>query len=127
MPVNETSLEGLKLLLVEDNRDVADLMALSLGATGADVVCAFNGAEAIAQAVDGGFHAVIIDLGLPDMDGRSVAAELRAGGTDARLIALSGFDYDSDDRIGELFDAYLQKPVGAAEIVRVLVAFGERS
>ena len=114
MTARETSLAGLKLLLVEDNRDVADLTALSLGAAGVEVACAYNGADAIEQGTSGGFDAAIIDLGLPDMDGRRVAEDLRAAETGVRLIALSGFDYESDDRIGELFDAYLQKPVGAA-------------
>ena len=127
MPANETSLAGLKLLLVEDNRDVADLTALSLGAAGAEVSCAYNGSDAIEQGDGNRFDAVIIDLGLPDMDGRAVAERLREVECGARLIALSGFDFASDDRIGTLFDAYLQKPVGAAEIVRVLAESGEKT
>ncbi|MEM9302780.1 MAG: response regulator [Pseudomonadota bacterium] len=127
MTDNAASLAGLSLLLVEDNRDIADLTALSLGVLGAEVVCAYNGKQALSQADTRAFDALVIDLGLPDMDGRVVAKTLRGRDYGARLIGLSGFDLDLDEEDQRLFDAYLQKPCGAPDIAQALAASGEET
>ncbi|HUR87845.1 MAG TPA: ATP-binding protein [Ramlibacter sp.] len=107
---------AMRILLIEDNRDSAETLAMILQTHGHDVRVAFDGTSGIAQAQKWRPDVVISDLGLPGaVDGYSVARALRADErtADIRLLALSGYaDSQAVRRSGAAgFDAHLAKPV----------------
>src|SRR5699024_205668 len=121
----------LRLLLVEDNYDVADAMALLLGSMDHDVRIAYDGYQALEEAAEYQPDAVFPDLGLPGIDGVETGRRLRAtpAGRAAALIALTGWGEDEDRRRTHEagFDRHLVKPLdpGALEQLLVEIARGE--
>jgi signal transduction histidine kinase len=98
-----------RLLLVEDNADAAEALMLSLETFGYEVQCAHSCAQALQKVRQGGFDAVISDLGLPDGSGLDIGTTLRGV---VPVIALSGYGSPSDmQRSFEAgFLAHLVKP-----------------
>lgn len=110
------------VLVVDDNADVAEMMALLLGSLGCSVRTALDGEAAIKAAEQDPPDAVLLDIGLPGMDGYEVAAALRSKGYLGRLIALTGFGR-SEDRQSALaagFDHHVVKP-GDVNVLRELL------
>jgi CheY-like chemotaxis protein len=109
---------------VDDNADGLETLALLLELSGHQVRTAADGPAALAAAAAFRPDVVLMDIGLPGMDGYEVARLLRAdpafNGT--RLIALTGWGQDTDrarsSKAG--FDLHLVKPVDPAELRRVL-------
>src|SRR5262245_39531061 len=82
----------LSVLIVEDNRDGAETLAMLLGIHGHTVRIAGDGEEALAQAGASPPHVVILDIGLPRMDGLELARKLRdLLNSHSLLIAVSGY------------------------------------
>ena len=102
-----------RVLVVDDNPDAADLLAEALLAKGQEVEIAYDGAQALQKARTFQPEVVLLDIGLPGMDGFEVARQLRSLGRDMRLIALTGYGPDSDRQRAKDggFDAHLLKPV----------------
>ncbi len=102
------------LLIVEDDADLRAVLVRSLDAEGFAVGACATGHEFVAQAVAGPADALIIDVGLPDADGRDVCQALRARGIttpvlfltakDALPDRLSGFNAGGDDYVIKPFD-----------------------
>lgn len=115
-----------KVLVVDDNRDAAEALSELLRASGREVLCAFNGQEALDLAGQGGLSAVLLDIGLPDMSGYEVARRLRqlAAAQDVQIIATTGYGMQTDkDASAEAgFNAHLVKPVDYDEVLRLLDA-----
>jgi len=90
-------------------------------AGGHEIATAHGGREALAVAAAFAPDVVLLDIGLPELDGYEVARRLRAG---ARLIALTGWGSDADKQRSRDagFDAHLTKPVDAATLAEVLAA-----
>lgn len=88
------ALTGQRLLVVDDNRDAADSLGLLLQADGADVRMAYGGTEALIADREFYPHAVLLDLGMPGMDGYEVAGRLRKHPSHlaTRIIALTSRD-----------------------------------
>lgn len=98
----------LRVLIVDDNDDTAQSLALGLRLHGHEVFVAGTGTLALTATAQHQVQAVILDLNLPDLDGREVARQLRRSwGNRLRLIALTG-EPDAEDA---LFDRFLLKPV----------------
>ena len=121
---------GKRVLLVDDSVDAATAMSLLLEADGFDVRTAHDGAEALKIAEVFLPQIVLLDIGLPGMDGFRLAAEMRKrpATADALLIAVTGYGQAHDrQRSKEAgFDHHLVKPVAFAEIRRAVQAkFGE--
>lgn len=106
-----------RVLIVEDNADARESLKLALGAEGHDVFEAADGEEAVEIAQRVRPDVVIVDIGLPRIDGYEVARRLRAKqatlGVRWRLIALTGYGQPEDIRRAEDagFNAHLMKPV----------------
>jgi signal transduction histidine kinase/CheY-like chemotaxis protein len=104
-----------RILVVDDNVDAAESLAMMLGYSGHQVRVAYGGREALGAAREFSPDVMILDLGMPDMDGYAVARAVRADPSLARtrLIALSGYGQRQDrQRTAEAgFDAHLVKPV----------------
>ncbi|HEU4752476.1 MAG TPA: response regulator [Armatimonadota bacterium] len=106
----------LRVLLVEDNRDAADTLAEFLALWGHEVSVAYNGHEALEIAPRSAADVVILDIGLPGLNGYEVARRLRdlaSISPRCRLVALTGYsDEETRRRAREVgFDLYLTKPV----------------
>jgi signal transduction histidine kinase len=116
---------SLRLLIVDDNVDTANGLALHLRETGKHVVLlAHTGSDGLAAAKEFAPELVLLDIGLPDIDGYEVARQLRADQrfNEVPLIALTGFCGQSDRVRAQSagFDAYLVKPVPYELLAEVL-------
>lgn len=106
------------ILVVEDERPLAKALVTNLSVRGYDVAAAFTGPEAIRQAADRRPDLVILDLGLPELDGLDVLASLR-GWSDVPVIVLSarGDESDKIEALDHGADDYVAKPFGMGELL----------
>lgn len=106
--------EAYRLLVVDDNREHADTLALYLSAAGHHVRVAYDGLDAVASAAESDPDAVLMDVGMPGLDGFEAARRMRAqpGGSRRVLVALTGWGQIEDRRRSRAagFDAHLVKP-----------------
>ncbi len=126
VPVTEPLLDGkCRVLLVDDNRDAAESMALLLRLAGHQVSLAFDGKEALAVAERCHPQVVILDIGLPGLDGYQVARCLRGAEATAhaRMIALTGYGQPDDVARAQAagFDHHFVKPVDPQTILDLAV------
>ncbi|MEU4448961.1 response regulator transcription factor [Actinosynnema sp. NPDC050801] len=105
----------MRVLLVEDDEPIAESLTRGLGRYGFDVEWVRTGAEALAA---GPTDMVLVDLGLPDMDGLDVCRELRARG-DVPIIVISARADETDRVVGLEIgaDDYVSKPFGVREVI----------
>jgi CheY-like chemotaxis protein len=112
------------VLVVDDNRDAAESLALLLRLKRLDAHVAFDGPAALEAARTHLPEAVVLDIGLPGMDGYEVARQLRRqeGMEKITLIALTGYGREEDRRrsLAAGFDVHLIKPVDPLELVAML-------
>jgi PAS domain S-box-containing protein len=113
-----------RVLVVDDNRDAADLLKLALEIGGHDVVVAYDGLAALRLAEQHLPEIILLDLGLPALSGYEVAAHLRAHaqGPQPRLVALTGYGQEQDRRRSAEagFDLHLVKPVDLGILTELL-------
>jgi CheY-like chemotaxis protein len=113
-----------KILVADDNRDSADSLAMLLQLGGHEVFVAYDGEDAIARAETCRPQVVLLDIGMPRLDGYAVAARLRGEpwGREMRLIALTGWGQEDDKARARNagFDEHLTKPVDPDELERLL-------
>ncbi len=109
------STDGRDILIVEDNKDGADSLALLLRLLGHNVRVAYNGSEALHLAATLHPQIVLLDIGLPGMSGFEVARRLRAqpGFAATKLVAMTGYGQEEDKQLSREagFDHHLVKPV----------------
>lgn len=107
-----------RVLIIDDDPDIAHLAYLHLSADGFQVVTAGTGTEGLA-AFRQGVDLVILDLGLPDVDGLEVCQAMRQANQSVPIVLLTARGEESDRVLGlELgADDYLTKPVGYRELV----------
>ncbi|MBX3467098.1 MAG: response regulator [Planctomycetes bacterium] len=117
---------ALRLVVVDDNEDAAQLLAELLRLAGHDVTVAHDCARALAAVEERRPDVAILDLGLPVMDGWELAALIRARLGDAApgLIALTGYGQEGDRARSAAagFGSHLVKPVGVAELFEAVAA-----
>ncbi len=121
-----SELEGLRILLVEDNDDVRQGLQTMLQAFGAKVTLAGSVREAVASLSAVRYDGVLLDLRLPDGNGYLVAECARASGSPNRetpLVALSAY-HEADARGDTLFAAKFAKPISAVRLRSALDLFG---
>ncbi len=118
----------MKVLVVEDDNGLRDVLARGLREEGFQVTTAADGRAALASAVDPP-DAVVLDIGLPDSDGRDVCAALRAQGMHAPVLFLTARDGLHDRLSGFAVggDDYLTKPFHVSELVARLRALLKRA
>ncbi len=119
---------GCRLLVVDDNRDAAESLALLLGLLGHEVRIAHDGPGALELARGFRPQVVLLDIGMPGMDGYEVARRLRQepGLENVRLAALTGWGQPEDRRRSAEagFDHHLVKPVDPDALTKVLAEMG---
>jgi two-component system OmpR family response regulator len=118
-----------RVLVVEDDADLRRLLESGLDEEGFQVVAVARGGEAIAEASERAPDALIVDIGLPDADGRDVCQALRARGVEAPVLFLTALDAVTDRLAGFSAggDDYLTKPFALAELVARLRALLKRA
>lgn len=113
-----------RVLVVEDHEDVAKMFRLCLTARGHEVQVTHDGPAALRAAVEFRPEAVLLDIGLPGMDGREVARRLRQlpEMADVLLVALTGYAHEEERRrcLDSGFDVHLVKPVALDTLEAVL-------
>jgi two-component system CheB/CheR fusion protein len=136
MPVSEQALptsspsprrsraNGHRVLIVDDNRDAAEALSLQVKTMGAQVRTALSASDALGIGPDFLPDVVLLDLGMPDVDGFEAARQIRqtAWGRRVHLVALTGWGQDKDRQRTKQagFDRHLTKPAEPAELESVL-------
>jgi PAS domain S-box-containing protein len=113
---------SLRVLIVDDNDDAAAALGHLMGILGHEIALAKDGPAALAAAEAAPPDLILIDIGLPGMDGYQLAARLRAAGhTRAALVAVTGYGREADVRRSREagFDHHLVKPVELAQLERI--------
>jgi PAS domain S-box-containing protein len=113
-----------RILLADDLRDSADTLAMMLRLVGHDIQTAYDGLEAVQAAAAFRPDVVVLDIGMPKMNGYEAARHIRqqAWGKDMFLVALTGWGQDEDRRrsLEAGFDHHLTKPVEPAALQKLL-------
>jgi CheY-like chemotaxis protein/nitrogen-specific signal transduction histidine kinase len=120
------AMPGARILVVDDNADAADSLGSLLQLEGHTVVVTYTSTDALAKLAEFKPDIVLLDIGLPEIDGYEIARRIRASPDQrhVRLIALTGYG-QADDRQRATtsgFDAHLVKPVEFSALQRVLAA-----
>jgi signal transduction histidine kinase/ActR/RegA family two-component response regulator len=119
---------GLRVLVVDDNADVASTLSRLLRHHGYDVAVCHDGPSALTAALADPPHVALVDIGLPVMSGYELATRLRQqlGGRAPALVAVTGYgqDVDRSRSAAAGFAEHLVKPVDGATVLRVLVRLG---
>jgi CheY-like chemotaxis protein len=122
-PAHEPELQ-CRVEVVDDNRDSADSLSMALAAMGAEVRTAYDGAEAIAVAEEFRPDMIVMDIGMPRMDGCEAARRIRnlESGRHVLLVALTGWNQSEDrQRTAEAgFDYHFVKPFDPAVLGTLL-------
>ena len=122
-PTEPSEDRKFRILVVDDNQAAADGLVKLLTLRGHAASAVYTGEDGIRHAPVYGPDVVLLDIGLPDMEGYDVARALKADDSvEATLIALTGYGQESDIRKAEKagFDHHLTKPAGLAEIEELL-------
>lgn len=121
---------GRRILLIEDNADARNSLALLLKLVGHEVTAAKDGQSGIEAAAAAAPDFALIDIGLPDQDGYQVAAKLRSMlGSQPVLVALTGFSQPEDRQraLDAGFQSHLTKPVELKTIQALLATYPAKS
>jgi two-component system OmpR family response regulator len=122
-------MENLKVLVVDDEPNIRDLLSASLRFQGHRVLTAANGNEAINQIVDNQPDVVLLDVMLPDISGFGVTKKIRSLGIDVPILFLTARD-DTEDKVTGLTvggDDYVTKPFSLDEIIARISAIMRRT
>ena len=121
-------LRGLRVLLVDDSRDILEIVAELIELEGAHVTACDNGKAALLSLDEAEYDLLISDVGMPDMDGYQLIDEVRRRPDTKRLlaIALTGFGRAGDAQRATAvgFDAHLPKPTSIDELKAMLTSLG---
>ena len=123
MPIADT------VLLIEDDRDIADVVALNLGDLGLQTERATDGATGLQKALEKDYALVILDLMLPRLDGLSVCSRLRAKDPLTPILMLTAKSEELDRVVGLEIgaDEYVTKPFSVRELMARVKALLRRS
>jgi PAS domain S-box-containing protein len=113
-----------RVLIADDNLDAAESLAILLRLDGHAVVLASTGREAVSRFEEGLPEVVVLDIGMPELDGYEVARQIRrtSAGREALLIALTGWGQaaDKERALAAGFDHHFTKPVAPDQLQRLL-------
>ena len=115
-----------RILVVDDNRDAADSLAMLLRSLGNEVTTAYDGERAAEQAEQTRPEIVLLDIGMPHLNGFDACRRMRnqAWGAGMHIIAMTGWGQEEDRRrTGEAgFDLHIVKPVDPTELMKLLAS-----
>ena len=114
----------LRILIVDDNRDSTDSLAMMLKLMGNEIRTAYDGEQAVAVAEASRPDVILLDIGLPNMNGYEVCRRIRAAAGDRKLIVIAqtGWGQDEDRQRTQAagFDYHLVKPVDPQSLMKLL-------
>ena len=112
----------LRVLVIDDNLDAANSLALLLKSMGHELRTVYDGPAGIAMAQEFSPEVVMLDIGMPVMSGYDVARALRAVSKDSVLVAVTGWGHEAAKRQAREagFDLHLVKPVSDAMLAQML-------
>ena len=126
LPETPSATRSLRVLVVDDNADTVDTLAMLMMESGHDVRKAYDGSAALAAALDYRPHIILLDIGLPGLDGYQLATRMRAQPAleDVVLVALTGYGNESARQrsLGAGFDHHLTKPADFNKLKQILAA-----
>lgn len=116
------ALSPLKFLLVDDNEDATNSLAMLLETVGHETIVTYRGANALAIIEKDNVDVVLLDIGLPDIDGYEVAERIRATNKNITIVAVSGYGQAEDVRkaLDAGFSGHLTKPVSLDALERTV-------
>ena len=126
MPRNQSpqSLPPLRVLIVDDNRDAAVLLGKLLSMLGNNTRVVHSGFEALEAAHEFKPEAILLDIGLPDMDGYETAKMIRETpeGKNVTIVAVTGWGQQEDRERARLagFDHHVVKPADSKQLMEIL-------
>ncbi len=116
--------EALRILIIDDVRDIADSISSLLRSMGYETHTAYGGDEGLAEAETFSPDVILLDIGMPGRDGHQVCRELRQQpwGRAIFVIAITGWGQESDRRLSREagFDEHLVKPVDVSKLVDLI-------
>ena len=117
-----------KVLIVEDDHDIVDLLRIHLKDLDSEADVAYDGAEGMSKALEGKYDLIILDLMLPHVDGLSIAQKLRALENYTPILMLTAKSEEIDKVLGleSGADDYLTKPFGIREFIARVKAIYRR-
>ena len=122
------AVQGLHILVVDDNVDAAESMKMVLELLGHQARTAHNGTSGLQLAEQFAPQVALLDIGLPDMSGYEMARRMRQApwGKDILLIAATGWGQESDKHLARQagFDGHLTKPIGLEQLEALLLQIG---
>ena len=125
-PGQTTTVEGLRVLVVDDSAANRELARTFLEALGANVALADGGGSALEQAATTPFDIILMDLRMPGLDGPMAATRIRATSGPNQNVPILAFTADVraelDDSRVQVFDGVVRKPIVAAELVTTIAA-----
>jgi CheY-like chemotaxis protein len=125
---NDPGTTGRRILIVDDNRDAAISLGMLLELSGYEIETAYDGSAAIDAAARFQPQVILLDIGLPGLDGYEVARRMRSEpwGKQATLVAVTGWGQAEDRERSKAagFDAHLVKPVDHDALVKLLAEIG---
>jgi signal transduction histidine kinase/CheY-like chemotaxis protein len=127
-PARDARTPARRILVVDDNKPAADILRKLLTLHKYDVDTAYSGFEALEKMNSFKPDAILLDIGMPDMDGYATAKAIRTLPWNGVIIALSGYGQESDklQSIQSGFDDHLVKPVGIEEIMTALLTESQK-
>jgi CheY-like chemotaxis protein len=130
-PKSRAATETRRVLVVDDNEDAAKALETVIIGDGHEVRVAATGDEALAAAREFKPHVVLLDIGLPDIDGYKLVPKLRQvpGGRGMRIVALTGYaGAENAERARSAgFDLHLAKPADPENLAKVIAASANRA
>ena len=123
-PTLTPALQRRKILIVDDNRDAANLMGEALKLSGHEVALAYRADEALLRLERFTPDVALLDVGLAGMNGHALGEELHQRHATMKLIAITGYGQPSDREASRRagFAAHLVKPVGLSELLEIIGA-----
>ena len=125
-----TALPAQRILVVDDNQDVANILSILLQQAGNETQVAFDGMEAVETAATFRPDVVLMDIGMPKLNGYDAARRIRKQpwGKDITLLAVTGLGQDEDRKESAAagFDGHLVKPVEYDALTAMLARFPKR-
>jgi CheY-like chemotaxis protein len=127
-PAEPVPASACRVLVADDHADALEMMRLMLGFMGHEVRVARDGIEAVAVVQEFEPDLAFIDIGMPRMDGYEAARRIRAIGSPATLVALTGWGQDEDQARARAagFDHHVVKPPDRLRLERLIAECGRR-
>ena len=121
------SLQGLRVLLVDDAEDNRVLFDRILNVRGADVGLAKDGLEGVKMALEQKYDVILMDVQMPNLNGRAATAKLRARGSAGPIVALSAYatKEEKEKCLAAGMNEYLTKPISGDDLAKVVAKWGK--